>query len=262
MKKFFRLAQCAFVFFVVFSSCKSDEVISQNEETQFQPQEFLNITYKGKIYENIPTTYDENGEFIFLDNIFSKIYKQELYDNTSLSIVVKDSHNISLYENFQAACDSEGIILLKDFASMEVSQCMLMSRAGYDNLAELTIYDDRDFKDRHYPFSLNDSIKYLEVGNLKDRPWHFNDKCSSLILINNLPNDPNKKLLLGSYEYACTDIDVVFVGYDDRRFTDKTITCIAPTAQVMKYASLPGFNDKMSSFKLFFAQKGQYHASF
>lgn len=31
---------------------------------------------------------------------------------------------------------------------------------------------------------------------------------------------------------------------------------------VRKYWSLPGFNDKMSSCKLLFAQKGQYSSSF
>lgn len=222
----------------------------------------MNITYKGEVYKNIPTTYDENGDFVFLDNIFSNIYEKELKENTNLSIVARDPQNIILYEDFQTACDSEGIILIKEIPNIEASYNTLNSRAGYEDLASVTLYDDRDFKDRNYTFVLNDTVKATEVVDLKKSPWKFNDKCSSLILTNNLPNDPNKKLMLGSYEYACTDIDVVFIGYDDKGFTDRTITCIAPTAQVKKYASLPGFNDKMSSFKLFFAQKGQYQASF
>ncbi len=262
MKKYFKLAQCALAFLVAFTSCNSDEVISQNDEVQLQPQEFLNITYKGEVYKNIPTTYDENGDFVFLDNIFSNIYEKELKENTNLSIVARDPQNIILYEDFQTACDSEGIILIKEIPNIEASYNTLNSRAGYEDLASVTLYDDRDFKDRNYTFVLNDTVKATEVVDLKKSPWKFNDKCSSLILTNNLPNDPNKKLMLGSYEYACTDIDVVFIGYDDKGFTDRTITCIAPTAQVKKYASLPGFNDKMSSFKLFFAQKGQYQASF
>ena len=50
MKKYFKLAQCALAVLIAFTSCNSDEVISQNDEVQLQPQEFLNITYKGEVY--------------------------------------------------------------------------------------------------------------------------------------------------------------------------------------------------------------------
>lgn len=148
MKKYFKLAQCVLAVLIAFTSCNSDEVISQNDEVQLQPQEFLIITYKGEVYKNIPTTYDENGDFVFWDNIFSSIYEKELKENTNLSIVARDSQNIILYEDFQTACDSEGIILIKEIPNIEASYNTLNSRAGYEDLASVTLYDDKGFTDR------------------------------------------------------------------------------------------------------------------
>lgn len=148
VKKYFKLAQCVLAVLIAFTSCNSDEVISQNDEVQLQPQEFLNITYKGEVYKNIPTTYDENGGFVFLDNIFSSIYEKELKENTNLSIVARDSQNIILYEDFQTACDSEGITLIKEIPNIEASYNTLNSRAGYEDLASVTLYDDKGFTDR------------------------------------------------------------------------------------------------------------------
>lgn len=76
MKKYFKLAQCALADLIAFTSCNSDEVISQNDEVQLQPQEFLNITYKGEVYKNIPTTYDENGDFVFWIIFFQTYMKK------------------------------------------------------------------------------------------------------------------------------------------------------------------------------------------
>lgn len=262
MNKSVYLIKCTAAMLLFLTSCDSEETVLKDETQMEVPQEILNVTYNGKTYKNVPTAYNEDGDFIFFDENLAKVYAQELKGSRDLSIVAKDPHTVILYKDLSTACKLEGINLITQIPSYEICSTMFLTRKGYENLGFLTLYDDRDFKDRSYDFALNDSVKTLQVEDLKKSPWKFNDKCSSLILTNNLPNDPSKKIVLGSYEYACTDIDVVFIGYDDRKFTDRTITCIAPTAQVMKYASLPGFNDKMSSFKLFFAQKGQYHASF
>lgn len=262
MKRFIFLFQSILVVTLLcFTACSNEEVVPQEGEVKPEPQEFLNITYKGNVFQNVPIAYDENGDFIFLDEEFSQIYSQELKDNTELSIFVKDSSSIILYENLQTAFDSEGITLIKEIPTTRIESNGDMTRAGYDDLATVVLYDDRDFKDRNLTFALTESEKSVEVTNLKDVNG-FNDKCSSLVLTNNLPNDPNQTLKLGSFEYPCTNIDAVFIGYDDHGFSDRTITCIAAAAEVKRYSSLPGFNDKMSSFKFFFAQKGQYQPSF
>lgn len=224
--------------------------------------EYLNITYNGKTYQNIPTSYDENGDFIFLDDEFSAIYSYELANDSDWSISAQDSQNITFYPNLKSNLDANGIEIDENIESIEAILRESHARVGYNDLAEVTLFDDKNYEDRNYSFQLNDSIIATEVANLKNNPWSFNDKCSSLIITNNMPNDPNKTFQLGYFEYNCSDIEAVFIGYDDRNFSDRTITCTAAPATVKKYWSLPGFNDKLSSFKFFFAQKGQYHSSF
>lgn len=247
-------------------SCSNDAdvPVPQDEEISTRSGELvecLNITYKGKTYQNVPTSYDENGDFLFLDSEFQAIYAEELANDLDWSISAKDSHNITFYPDLKNNLDSNGIEVDESIEAVDAALAVALTRAGYNDLAEVTLYDDRDFKDRNYSFQLNDSIIYTEVANLKNKPWEFNDKCSSLILTNNMPDDPNKIFKLGYFEYPCSEIEAVFIGYDDRNFSDRTITCVAPPTSVKKYPSLPGFNDKMSSFKLLFAKKGQYQPS-
>ena len=53
-------------------SCSNDAdvPVPQDEEISTRSGELvecLNITYKGKTYQNVPTSYDENGDFLFLE---------------------------------------------------------------------------------------------------------------------------------------------------------------------------------------------------
>ena len=212
-------------------SCSNDAgvPVPQDEEISTRSGELvecLNITYKGKTYQNVPTSYDENGDFLFLDSEFSAIYAEELANDLDWSISAKDSHNITFYPDLKNNLDSNGIEVDESIEAVDAALAVALTRAGYNDLAEVTLYDDRDFKDRNYSFQLNDSI-----------------------------------FKLGYFEYPCSEIEAVFIGYDDRNFSDRTITCVAPPTSVKKYPSLPGFNDKMSSFKLLFAKKGQYQPS-
>lgn len=108
---------------------------------------------------------------------------------------------------------------------------------------------------------LNDTIISQDVADLGVSKWKFNDKCSSVILTNNMPNDPNKVFKLGYYFYQCSKIDAVFIGYEDKDLTGHSIILTCPPAGYKKYPSLPGFNDKLSSLEFIFAQKGQYSES-
>lgn len=270
MKQLFKFATLFVAAIGVMTSCSeevdapqsqadADDVLTRSTDTI----EYLNITYKGVTYDNVPTTYDENGDFVFSDDEFAPIYAAELANDPDWSISAKDAQNITFYGSLTSNLEANGIEIDQDVKVVDGSRSYVIpSRASYEHLAEVTLYDDRDFKDRNYSFQLNDSIISTEVANLKNKPWSFNDKCSSLIITNNMPNDPNKTFKLGYFDYPCSEIEAVFIGYDDRNFTDRTITCVCQPSDVKKYASLPGFNDKMSSFKFFFAKKGQYSSSF
>lgn len=132
------------------------------------------------------------------------------------------------------------------------------TRSASDSLAVLTLYDDKYYKDRSLTFGLFENRLNLAVANLKDKSFKFNDKCSSLIIKNNFC-DPDHYFTLGVDNCPYSKIEAVFVGYDDRNFSDRTITGIAVANSIKKYATLPGFNDKLSSFKFLLARKGQYH---
>lgn len=245
------------------ASCanETDDFVNQNDASELkavEAEEYLNITYKDKTYFGVPTTYDENGDFVFLDNEFSAIYAKELANDYDWSISAKDSQNITFYADLKSNLDANGIVIDNRIKAVEASFSDGVTRAGNNFIAEVVMYDDRDYKDRQCTATLNDTVIQTEVANLKNKPWRFNDKCSSIILTNNMPNDSSKTFHLTYFDLLCSDIDAVFIGYDDKNFSDRTITCVAPPTTVQKYASLPGFNDKMSSFKFFFAKHGQY----
>lgn len=247
---------------ILLTACNNEDTPAMHEEVSLEPQEFLNITYMGQSFENVPTAYDENGDFIFLDGKFAEIYQENLANDPDWSISIKGPNDIEFFSNLEENLKSNGIEIDSNIKSSIAYPVDALTRAGYDDLASLTIYDDKEYKDRNYTFVLNDSTISTEVSNLKDSPWKFNDKCSSLKIVNNMPNDPNKEFKLGYFTYPCSDIDAVFIGYDDKNFSDRTITCVAHAGGKKDCSSLPGFNDKLSSFKFFFAQKGQYTSSF
>lgn len=251
-----------FFFTLILSACSSEDLAPTSNEDEIVPQEFLNISYMGQSYENVPTAYDENGDFIFLDKEFSEIYQKNLANDLDWSISIKGSNSIEFFSNLKENLEANGIVIDSTIKSIAAYPIDGLTRAGYDDLASLTLFDDKEFKDRNYTFVLNDSVISTEVSNLKNSPWSFNDKCSSLKIANNMPNDPNKEFQLGYFSYPCSNIDAVFIGYDDRNFSDRTITCVAHAGDKKECSNLPGFNDKLSSFKFFFAQKGQYTSSF
>ncbi len=77
-------------------------------------------------------------------------------------------------------------------------------------------------------------------------------------MTNKLPEDDSQVFYFGSYTLKFTEVSLVFIGYDDKWYSDRTFTVIANANVVREYKELKNFNDKMSSFKMFFCPKGQY----
>lgn len=67
------------------TACSNEDETVDTHATTMQvaltPEEVLNITYNGITYKNVPIAYDSNGDLIFLDNAFSKIYQHDLANN-------------------------------------------------------------------------------------------------------------------------------------------------------------------------------------
>lgn len=101
----------------ILSSCNNDDIPTvQNEGDKtraIETVDYLNITYKGITYKNVPTAYDENGDFIFLDNEFSAVYQNELANDYDWSISAKDSYNITFYPSLESNLKSNGLTLLR-----------------------------------------------------------------------------------------------------------------------------------------------------
>ena len=240
-------------------SCSNQEEPIQKADTRAtntSVTEILNITYKGKCYKSIPTTYDENGEFVFLNDEFATLYSTEIAMLPDLSIFVSDANNIEFYSSLNETLEKKELKLIKNVKFNSV-----LTRVG-GIVGEVDLFDDTGCKDRHFPFTITENSPINYIADLKPSPYKFNDKCSSLTLANNLPDVHNQTILIDGKSLPCADVSVVFIGYDDKNYTDRTIVCTAESSRYNTYNSLPGFNDKLSSFKLFLAKDGQYYTHF
>ena len=173
-----------------------------------------------------------------------------------LSIFVTDANNIEFYSSLNETLEKKELKLIKNVKFNSV-----LTRVG-GIVGEVDLFDDTGCKDRHFPFTITENSPINYIADLKPSPYKFNDKCSSLTLANNLPDVHNQTILIDGKSLPCADVSVVFIGYDDKNYTDRTIVCTAESSRYNTYNSLPGFNDKLSSFKLFLAKDGQYYTHF
>lgn len=240
------------------TSCDNTDVpVPDDEKSEvLAPQEFLNITYAGETYLNVPTSYDEKGEFVFLDENFSNIFESELKGLSTLSIHLIDDNSIEMYKDLDSNLQSHGISI-SEIPTVENFSTRTDVSSEQNFLGTADLYDDKKFKDTHWQFGVITASNPKWVEDLGS-PYKFNDKCSSLILTNYLPNDSSKILNMGSYTLKYSEATLVFIGYDDKGYSDRTYTALANPNEKKEYRELKNFNDKMSSLKLFFAKKGTY----
>lgn len=247
MKKLFS-ALALFAMTLAVPSCNVEEPEPTNGNV-----EFLNITYKDKLYKSVPTTYDKDGQFVFLDKEFSAVYNVEVSQLPNLSIFVTDEHDIEFYSSLEETFDTKNLKFVSSVPSN-----LPQTRAEIP-IGSVDIFDKRDCAGDHIMFYLNKPHQMPAVRDFEDDPYHFNDKCSSLILTNNLPYSKDHFIVLNGYSLPCIDISVVFVGYEDKEFSGRTTVITANAGVVNRTYSLPGFDKQLSSFKLFIAQRGQDH---
>lgn len=186
------------------------------------------------------------------------IYNKELANDSNLSINVKSDNEIVFFKDLRTNLEFNGYDydLLINNESVTNIGSLKETRAGYQNLATLELFDDINYGDSFRTFYLTEN--QIEVTERRMHYISFNDKCSSLKVRNNLPNDSLQTIVLNGYSYPCALVDAVFLGYEDKDYRKGSITYIATPGTVRLAPSLPGFNDKMSSFRFLFAQRGQY----
>lgn len=247
---------------MLFAACSDTENLEsqmkeQNASTRADVPEMLTIHYNGNTYENVPTTYDENGDFVFHDKVFAPIYNRELANDSALSINVKSETEICLYKSLRENIESCGYNYDEIFNLVNFDNDTNITRGiGYENLAILEICDDENYgapSQLHYLTATK-----LSVEDRRLKYSGFNDKCSSLRITNNMPNDSTQMFQLGDYACPCSKVEAVFFGFEDKDFAKKTIIYIASAGTQRLAPKLPGFNDKLSSFRFLFARNGQY----
>lgn len=252
----------------LFSACDNEDSapfapISDICSRSSDVTEYLNITYKDTTYLDVPTTYDENGDFIFMDEEFAAIYAAELANDPDWSISATDAANITFYNNLEDNLNDNGIEIPDSCSIIPLdSYNMAMgTRAGGGDtdLASVLLYDDKEFKDRSVGFVLTRLTSRYENSKFGSYPWSFNDKCSSMKISNQMPKDPTSILVNENLKYS--EAYLVFIGYDDHDYSDRSIICVVPHQTLKEYSSLPGFNDKMSSCKCFYAKIGDYQSN-
>lgn len=233
-------------------ACSATMMSCNDDITSIVPSEYLDITYNGIKYSKVPTAYDKEGEFLFLDDDFSKIFDSELRHLSTLSIYLVSDNEIKMYRDLQSNLKDQDLELIP----VDLTRSTIVS-PNQNFIALAYLYDDKNFKDRHLEFGMLTGKDLIYEPNLKSQ-YAFNDKCSSITLMNYLPNDATKILDLDTYDMKYSEAALVLIGYDDVNFGDRTYTCIANPSETKQYKELKNFNDKMSSLQMFYAKKGTY----
>lgn len=244
----------------VMSSCSNEVetiVEQQDKATRAEATELLTVTYNGVTYQNVPTSYDENGDFVFLDSKFAPIYEKELANEENLSINIKSADEIEFFKNLKANLESNGYDYNESEKEMSQGNANISTLdVGYEKLARVELFENKNYGKLKLTYELTSQT--ISVAERRLHYQNFNDKCSSVKVYNNIPNDSTKTIQLGDYEYICSNVDAVFIGYEDKDYSKSSITFYANPGTDAYIGDLGKFNDKMSSFKFFFAQKGHY----
>ncbi|MDE6554163.1 MAG: hypothetical protein K2K98_14565 [Muribaculaceae bacterium] len=251
------VALIAFIASAILCSWSTDETLSSKmEDPESFALDLLNITYNGKTYYNVLTSYDEKGNFVFHDEELSKIYNQELKDLETISFNYIDDNSIEIFNSLNENLKYHGIQM--EYLTEDVNYTTRTEVSSEQNfLGTVEIFDDKNFKDRNYSFGILDPLKPYYMSDLKNYN-SFNDKCSSLKLTNFLPNDDTQILNMGVYTLKFSEATLVFIGYEDKNYGKSSYTVLAEASENIEVKEFKGFNDKMSSFKLLFAKSGIY----
>lgn len=106
------LGLLSFFTFMLTACNNEDETVNTNAtpmQVALAPEEVLNITYNGITYENVPVTYNTNGDLVFLDDVFSKIYQHNLANNPNWSVAMKGGNNIEFFSDLRSNLKPTGL---------------------------------------------------------------------------------------------------------------------------------------------------------
>lgn len=254
MKRFFLPLFLFLSIGVGITSCNSDMEDYVAPENKYGEDKVFNITIDSQTYPNVAASYDEKGNLIFKDPLFSSIYNDFVLRHPDYSCFVKNDSSLCLYSDVQHSLNALSLTPIENGQP-------LLTRVITPNegIGGVRLSDDTGRKGRSLVFVLKYMNFATSVSDLKDKQYKFNDKCSSLEMTNNLDSAFGVRYQIGSHIYKGEDMSLVFIGYEDKHFQGKNVVYIKNTGKAdTLFSKLPGFNDKISSFKLFYAAKGKY----
>ncbi|MBR6197215.1 MAG: hypothetical protein IKQ72_06390 [Bacteroidaceae bacterium] len=243
-------------------SCSNESDLTSIEE-EIPTDEKVIINYKGQVYE-VTTADFEDPMFSVQNPVFYSVFKKELEDK-QYAMEENEDGSVSIYDSVEELMESKGLEVPE---SSHMTRGTYMSQPELVGAAAVTLWDDTGYSDRNYTFQTND---YFELPNLKSfyyyfapyRGFHaFNDKTSALKVYDRRGE-------------GCMDKRVVFLGYKDTDFRGSVLTCVVdypiqiPTistrrdckeVRIHSHRRLKsiGWNDKISSIKLFIAKAEDY----
>lgn len=276
MKKIFYYA---FALLPIFFSCSSDseETAIEKSDTPF----LMDVTWKGSTY-HVMSTYDKDGNLVYLDDSFLSIYNNEIlksdsvvtYDAGDKSLVYYTSVDEMMNDLGLRFIDADPVVLSLSEAR---AQTRTISSSAYAGRA--TLYQHLNYEGQTLELSAQyTKFRTIPVMSQEVEGVDWNDKASSIIVYSNIP--PNDSVYVnwsdvalqytscpavdyattGNTKYATNDLRVVFLGYQHRDYGGD-VMCIVPNNNSTKRHYRLGeinWNDKISSCTLRLAVKNLY----
>lgn len=209
----------------------------------------LEISYNGQEYK-VPCTLDEEGNLIYLDTEFKRLYDTELSQYPNLATLDCGDNKIAYFRS------SEEMFKQLDYTLLD-SDNEASSRAMTDIAGTVTLWDDTGFKDRSLTININ-YLQYFACPHLKPA-YGFNDKTSALKVWSKLPR--NTVININGSSYNTDNLRIVFLGYEDDNYRGKVLCCIPNndgTAHEHGRLKGIGWNDKITAVRFRIAENGMY----
>lgn len=263
-------------------SCSSDngETVNETSSTTFM----MDVTWKGNIY-HVKSTYDKEGNLVYLDDSFLSIYNNEILKNDSIITYDAGEKKLAYYTSVDEMMHNLGLRFLDvDSLTLSSSGTGKMTRTiSSDAYAgRATLYQHLNYLGQVLELGAQyTKFRTIPVMSREVPGIDWNDKASSIIVYSNIPlNDsvyanwsdinlqyesvsPVDYATMGNTKYATNDLRVVFLGYEHKNYGGD-VMCIVPDNCSAKQHNRLGeinWNDRMSSCTLRLAIKDLYSDS-
>lgn len=266
---------------LLFSCCSdSEETEQEKDDTTF----VMDVSWKGNTY-HVKSTYDKDGNLVYLDDSFLSIYNNEILTNDSVVTYDAGEKSLAYYTSVDEMMESLGLRFLdadplatsQSEAKAQTRMVSSDAKAGWAVLYQHLDYAGQVLGlDAYYTLFMT-----IPVMSAAPVGVEWNDRASSIIVYSNIPlNDSvlvnntevdyqytsvpsGNGVSPGNTPYATNDLRVVFLGYQHKNYGGD-VMCIVPNNSSYKCHHRLGeinWNDKMSSCTLRLAVQNLYSDS-